>query len=74
MEKMMKKGNRRESIVAIGAVFVVAILMTAAITPAIAYDPKSCGCGDEGGAGTGNATGDLYENNPLAKAPTISPL
>jgi len=67
MEKMMKKGNRRESIVAIGAVFVVAILMTAAITPAIAYDPKSCGCGDEGGAGTGNATGDLYENTKVVE-------
>jgi len=44
---MKKKGNRRGSIVAIGAVFVMAILMTAAITPAIAYDPKSCGCDRE---------------------------
>ncbi len=49
-EKMMEKRNRRESIVAIGAVFVMAILMTAAITPAMAYNPKSCGCGDEEGA------------------------
>lgn len=47
---MREKRNRRESIVAIGAVFVMAILMTAAITPAMAYNPKSCGCGDEEGA------------------------
>jgi len=35
----------------------MAILMTAAITPAIAYDPKSCGCGSEDGRGVdiGNA-------------------
>ncbi len=54
MKKMkkeeMKEENRRKRRVAIGAVFVMAILMIAAITPAMAYDPKSCGCGDEEGA------------------------
>jgi len=43
----MIKGNRRKSIGAIGALFVMTILMTATITTAMAYDLKPCGCGNE---------------------------
>jgi hypothetical protein len=48
MRKMMEKRNRRKRMVVMGAVFMAAILMTAAIMPAMAYNTTgSYGCGNE---------------------------